>query len=182
LTRLVEDLLWLVRLDTGQVQEEFNVLGSVQEDVPSVISRIGSMYEAQAKSKGLNLVQEIEPTLPPVELYEPFLLDAVGRLLDNAIKFTREEGKCVYLTAQAGEGEVQVTVKDEGIGMTQENVEQLFSRFGQINRSKMEQQGIGMGLVISQALIQIHNGNITIESKLGKGSVFTIHLPVAEEV
>jgi signal transduction histidine kinase len=182
LTRLVEDLLWLVRLDTGQVQEEFNVLGSVNEDVADVVSRIGSMYEAQAKSKGLILTQEIESTLPPVELYEPFLLDALGRLLDNAIKFTREEGKHVYLMAQAVDDEVQIAVRDEGIGMTQENVEQLFSRFGQINRSKMEQQGIGMGLVISQALVQIHNGNITIESKLGKGSVFTIHLPVAEGI
>jgi signal transduction histidine kinase len=180
LTRLVEDLLWLVRLDTGQVQEEFRVLGTVNEDVASVVSRIGSMYEAQAKNKGLTLVQKIEPVLPSVELYEPFLLDAVGRLLDNAIKFTREEGKHVYLKAQSVDDEVQIAVRDEGIGMTQENVEQLFSRFGQVNRSKMEQQGIGMGLVISQALVQIHNGNITIESKLGKGSTFTIHLPVVE--
>ncbi len=181
LTHLVEDLLWIVRLDTGQVAEEFEVLGTVHGRVGDLVVHIGEMYEAQAQSKNLTVVSEIEADLPKVKLYEPFIVDALGRLLDNSIKFTRQPNKTIYLSVQAQDDEVQIAVRDEGIGMSEEEVQKLFTRFGQINRSRMEQQGIGMGLVICQSLIQIHDGNITIESELGEGSTFTIHLPIFKE-
>jgi signal transduction histidine kinase len=73
-----------------------------------------------------------------------------------------------------------VAVTDEGVGIAAEDFPYLFERFRQINRDEMEQQGVGLGLSIAQALVRLHGGEITVESTPGEGSTFTIRLPVAD--
>jgi len=138
-------------------------------------------YEKQAAAQGVTLELKAEPDLPPVELCEPFFRDALGRLVDNGIKFSRGEGKRVTVSARAADGWVEVAVADEGVGIPIGELSHLFQRFRQIGREQMEQQGIGVGLTIAQELIHLHGGEISVESAPGAGSTFTIRLPVAGE-
>lgn len=180
LTRLVEDLLWLVRLDTGQVDREFELLSTISADMDSLVFHTVGLYNVTAEAKGVNIILDMESDLPSVRLYDPFFSEAFGRLLDNSIKFTRDRSDQIFVKVWHADDRVKVSITDEGVGISAEDMERLFARFGQINRIQMEQQGLGMGLVIAQALIRIHNGELEVVSELDKGSTFTISLPVVK--
>jgi len=181
LTRLVNDLLLLVRLDTGQTAEEFQMLVEVRSDLGALVERTVRQYEPRARREGVVLEAQVERDLPPVRLCEPLFADALGRLIDNGIKFSLGEEKRVTVTARAREGRVEVAVADRGVGIPPEDLPYLFERFRQIERERLEQQGVGLGLAIARALILLHEGDIEVESTPGEGSTFTIWLPVVEE-
>ncbi len=181
LNRLVEDLMFMIRLDTGRMEEDFRILVCVHYDLNTVLKDTIQQYEKRAAAQGVTLESRMEPNIPPVQLCEPFFVDAVGRLIDNGIKFSRGERKRVTVNTQTADGWVEVAIADEGVGIPTEELSHLFERFRQIGREQMEQQGIGVGLAIAQELIHLHDGEITVESTLGEGSTFTIRLPVAEE-
>ena len=181
LTLLVEDFLLLIRLDTGQAEEEFRILACMHHNLDAILKRTVRQHEEQATAHGVTLETIVEPDLPPVRLCEPLFVDALGRLIENGIKFSRGEGKRVTVSARAVDDSVEVAVADEGVGVPPEEIPHLFERFRQIGRDKMEQQGVGLGLAIAWELIRLHGGEITVESELEVGSTLTIRLPVAEE-
>lgn len=180
LRSLVEDLLMIVRLDTGQLEREFRILAITHYKVGDVIERAVKLHGVQANKEGIVLETHVAPDLPPVQIYENFLSDALGRLIDNAIKFSRKKGKRVTVTASVVQDWVEIAVTDEGVGISPSGVAHLFERFCQINREKMEQQGTGLGLSIAKALVGCMGGDITVESVVGEGSTFTIRLPVVQ--
>lgn len=181
LTLLVEDFLLLIRLDTGQAAEEFRILACMHHNLDAILKRTVRQHEEQATAHGVTLETIVEPDLPPVRLCEPLFVDALGRLIENGIKFSRGEGKRVTVSARAVDDSVEVAVADEGVGVPPEEIPHLFERFRQIGRDKMEQQGVGLGLAIAWELIRLHGGEITVESEFAVGSTLTIRLPVAEE-
>jgi two-component system sensor histidine kinase/response regulator len=180
LTRLADDFLTLVRLDTGQAEREFQQLVEVRRDLDVIVTHTISQYEPQAAAKGVTLKSLVETNLPPVRLCQPLFADALGRLIDNAIKFSQGEGKVVTVSAQEAQGGVEIAVADEGIGISAEEVGHLFERFRQVDRKKREQQGAGLGLSIAQGVILLHGGEIAVTSTPGEGSTFAIRLPLAE--
>jgi signal transduction histidine kinase len=200
MSRLVGDLLLLIRLDAGRLAEEFHQGSRVRDDLGELVLRTVRRYEQRAVDQGLRLRVRVDRDLPPVRLCEPFFVDALDRLVDNALKFSRGMGQQVVVSAHAlpprptdvgpptnvgpttelrGQG-VGVAVTDEGAGIAAEDFPSLFERFRQINRDEMEQQGVGLGLSIARALVRLHGGEITVESTPGEGSRFTIRLPVAD--
>ena len=181
LTRLVQEMLVLIQLDMGQAEKDYRVLARVRRDLGAVVEETTSEYAAQAVKAGVSLETRLPEDLPAVRLCEPFFANALGRLVDNGIKFSRGEGKHVTVSSQAVEGWVEVAVADEGVGIAPSEIPHLFERFRQIDRERMEQQGVGLGLAIAQQLIRLHGGEIRVESEVGQGSAFTIRLPVAEE-
>lgn len=181
LKKLVEDLLMVVRLSTGQLDREFQLLATVHHDWPVIVERAAKVGALRAADKGIAVEVDIAPDLPPIKIYENFLSDAVERLIDNAIKFSRKKGKRVGVNVSSAEGWVEIAVEDEGVGISKAGVAQLFELFRQIDRQKMEQQGSGLGLVIVKGLVGCMGGDVTVESELGVGSTFTIRLPVAVE-
>jgi len=186
LYRLVEDLMYLIQLDTGRVEKEFQMMYSVHPGLSTLLETAVRQHKEQAADQGVTLEAEIEPRLPPVQLCETFFAEALGRLIDNAIKCSLRETKQVTVSAHVTDDAdqnpwVEIAVADQGVGIAAEHLSHIFERFRQIDREKMEQQGIGVGLSIAQELIRIHGGEITVESTLGEGSTFTIRLPVAEE-
>jgi signal transduction histidine kinase len=135
--------------------------------------------KAKAAAKGITLETHVAPDLPPVRLCEPFLVDALGRLVSNGIKFSREVGQRVLITALASGEWIEISVIDQGVGVPPDKTGSLFKRFQQINREKTEQQGTGVGLAIARDLIRLHKGDISVVSEPGQGSAFTVRLPVA---
>jgi two-component system sensor histidine kinase/response regulator len=180
LTKLTDDFLTLVRLDTGQAESEFRQLVEIHRDLDTIVTRVVGQYEPLAAAKGLALKSRVKPNLPPVALCEVLFADALGRLIDNAIKFSPDQGKQIVVHAQEVREWKEITVTDEGLGISPDEIPHIFERFRQVNRKKMEQQGVGLGLPIARGIIRLHGGEITVESALGQGSTFTIRLPRAE--
>jgi two-component system sensor histidine kinase ResE len=177
----VENLLLLVRLDTGQAAEEFRLMAQVNYKVGDLVERTVRSFEHQAIARGVVLESKVEPGLPPVRLHEALFADALSRLLDNGVKFSRDQEKRVTVRARSVEGRLEISVADKGVGIPLEQLPHLFERFRQINRKQLEQQGVGLGLTIARELIHLHGGDITVASILGEGSTFTIQLPIAQQ-
>ena len=180
LNRLVEDLLLLVQIDSGRAREEFEALVARYENLGEIVKRTATQFGSQAREHHVSLEVFADRDLPPVRLCEPFFVDALGRLIENGVKFSRNEGKEVRIGAKTVERQwVMVAVSDDGVGIPDEQQQHLFERFRQINRDQQEQQGTGLGLAIAQELIHLHGGKIVVNSTPGKGSTFTILLPPA---
>jgi len=178
LNRLVEDLMLLVQIDTGRTASEFHDLVQLHPDLEAVLIATIQRHKRQAAEQSVMLELTVEPNLPPVMLCPPIFMNALSRLISNAIKFSWGDMKRVKIIARATNEWVEIAVSDEGIGIAIHELPQLFIRFQQIRREEMEQQGAGLGLALSKELVQLHNGEITVESVEGEGSTFTIRLPI----
>lgn len=181
LQKLVEDLLIGVQIDIGQCAKEFDKFAVVRSDLRTILTSGARHCLSMAAKRNVTLEIEIASEFPPVLIYEEFFIDALLRLINNAIKFSLREPKQVLVRAYADQATAYVEIKDQGIGIAEENLTQIFRRLQQVDRRRTEQQGSGMGLFIAQSFIQLHEGQITVESALGKGSTFTVTLPVAEQ-
>jgi len=180
LNRLTEDFLMVVQIDTGRAEKDFESFARIHDDLSTTISRVTQYYQMITREKDIVFVVAVPPDLPPVKLHEGFFSNALNRLIDNAIKFSRQDSPHIEIHAATSPHWVQISVTDHGVGIAEEESTHIFQRFQQINRQKMEQQGTGQGLYIAQSLIQLHGGKITVNSRLSEGSTFTIHLPIAE--
>ena len=177
LTRVVEDFLLLIQLDSGRIGEQIRRFSEVRNDLPEIVSKVVEKYRPLAESQGVRLEFQTTDPIPPVRILEPLFADALGRLLDNAIKFSLRDEKEVRVHLYGEGGFVKVAVKDRGIGIPLEEIPNLFERFRQIGRERTEQQGLGLGLAIAREIVELHGGRIEVESHPGSGSTFTICLP-----
>jgi len=180
LTRLAEDIEMLVQLGTDQGRASLQDGITLRPDVTDILTVVGGQYEALAAQREIRLETKVEPNLPPLRLNVPFLVDALSRLLDNAIKFSRDQGKHIAFGARCCDGCVEVSIADEGVGIASDEMDRLFDRLHQIERDEMEQAGLGLGLFIARRLIELHDGSISVESTPGKGSTFVIRLPLPD--
>lgn len=178
---VVEDMLIGVQLDTGRSQREYEKFAHIDRDLDKIIR--STVYNCQhlAAEHHVTLEADVDEDLPPVELYSPFFKDALGRLIDNGIKFSQDPPRRVTVKAGADSGEIYIQVIDHGTGISEEQTKHVFQRLQQLNRQELEQQGTGMGLFIARSYIRLHGGDITVESEVGEGSTFTIMLPIADE-
>jgi signal transduction histidine kinase len=181
LRRLVEDFILLVELQTGEAQQIFQRRREWMTDLAALLQTVGANYAALATARGVSLSLDVPASLPPIWADETYLRDALNRLVDNAIKFSKKEGGQVIVSARLVEGWVRIEIKDQGIGIRTGELDKIFDVFHQIDRAKMEQQGSGSGLAISREIAKVHGGTLTAKSDYGVGSTFTIDLPVATE-
>lgn len=179
LVRLVEDLMLMVRLDSGVVAMEVDM-----RQYPLSVRRI--VNEAVTSKQGLIDTYGVElVTSLPEGLYvsgvNSYLMDAISRIVDNAIKFCRPTDGYVEIVAQAnGNNQVTIEVLDNGPGFEPQAIEKAFDRLVQLERDQNEQQGLGLGLAISRELVRLHGGDITAKTHSESGSSFYITLPLTE--
>jgi two-component system phosphate regulon sensor histidine kinase PhoR len=101
----------------------------------------------------------------------------VVNLLDNAIKYS-EPGKSILVQAEASQQEVLIQVVDEGCGIEKQHLERLFERFYRVDKARSRKLGgTGLGLAIVKHIMEAHGGRVSVESRPGRGSTFTLHLP-----
>jgi signal transduction histidine kinase len=148
-----------------------------------------NIFGSQVAKKGIRLQATIDPKLPAALHGDPLsLTQVINNLMGNAVKFT--QAGAIRLTVKvrrqtATEVELEISVQDTGIGMTEEELSRLFTVFGQADESTTRRfGGTGLGLAISRQLVELMGGTIRAESTPGKGSVFTVVLsvPVVPEV
>jgi len=172
LINLVQDLLNLSALEHPNVKlywEDVNL--------KTIANNVLAIFENAAKRKGLKLIQEI-PEPPPVIKGDGLRLEqALINLLDNAIKYT-EKGT-VSLRVKVVDDQVVISIQDTGIGIAAEHIPRIFERFYVVDRSRSRQSGgTGLGLAIVKHIVELHQGKIRVESTPGKGSEFSVVLPM----
>jgi len=184
LQQLIEDLLSLSRLDAGRA-----VPIHTRTDLNRLVSQLVSDRKALADEKGLALTTDLAPDLAPVMADEKMLAQVLTNLTTNAMNYTSAGGRILVRTAlQATDGPqpaawAAVSVIDTGYGVLPEEKQLLFERFyrGEAAR-RAGAPGTGLGLAICREIIARHEGHITVESELGKGSTFTVWLPSKTEL
>ena len=144
---------------------------------PLILQAIRDLDE-KAEKRGVIVSAQIPDRLTTWCVPE-FAQDVVRRLVDNAIKFSKREEGHVWVRAEPQDEWVAITVEDDGIGIDPGNLKYIFERFRQLDREKLEQQGIGLGLALADRLVELHGGRIEVESEPGVGSTFTVYLPVS---
>ncbi|MCD8485003.1 ATP-binding protein [Candidatus Woesebacteria bacterium] len=100
-------------------------------------------------------------------------------LIENAIKYSKQNTK-LHITAKKKSGTVEIAIKDYGIGITSEDIPHIFERFYRSDKSRSQTEGFGLGLSIAKQVVDKHGGHIEVTSILGKGSTFTVSLPMAQ--
>ncbi len=172
LSRLVTDLQDLTLAEAGQLR-----LHRVPIALEDVITNAVNALSLQANSKKISLCAAIPSDLPLVEADAQRVGQILRNLLSNAIKYTPEQGE-VRVSAKAAQGEVQVSVRDSGVGIAAEHLPSIFKHFyrADISRTR-ETGGSGLGLAIVEQLVHAHGGRVTVESRVGQGTCFIFTLP-----
>jgi two-component system, OmpR family, heavy metal sensor histidine kinase CusS len=175
LTRLVSQLLFLCREDTGIGVNEFRPM-----KLDDVVRDVVEHMQVMAREKGVKVLLELSETYR-VNGDKDRLRQLFFNLLDNAIKYTPSEGT-VTVRGESFDGQVHITVTDTGIGIPAEHVSHVFNRFYRVDPSRsLEIEGTGLGLAICQSIAEAHEGRIAIKSDLGGGTRVTLVLPMAQE-
>ncbi len=173
LNTIIEDLLMLSRIENeaehGEIKRERIRLRDIFQNALQI-----SRPRADEKRIRIELAGDEELSA----LVDPVLLEqAVVNLLDNAVKYSDPE-KTVRISAKAVDPEIQIQVQDHGIGIEKRHLPRLFERFYRVDKARSRAAGgTGLGLAIVKHIAQAHGGQVTVESRPGEGSCFTIHLP-----
>ncbi len=177
LQKLVDDFILLIELQAGETRQIYERRRLPVTDLPVLLQKVAADHAARAAERAVTLVTEAPADLPTVLADRELLGNALARLVDNAVKFSKPGGGRVMVTAQANRTGLQIRVTDTGLGLRPDDQLQLFNLFHQIDRAKHEQQGSGSGLAIARGLITLHGGTLSVESEFGVGSMFMIELP-----
>jgi signal transduction histidine kinase len=178
LQRITSELLDVTRIEAGRVE-----LVLKPTNLQHVVEAVLGEYEPEMKSKGQELTLEGPAQLPAALCDEGRAAQIVGNLLSNAIKYTPRGGQISVTLSEAEEaGFLKLSVTDTGVGISTQDQRQLFKRFFRAESAVLSRaDGAGMGLYITRALVQLHGGQVWVESMPGKGSTFCVTLPVADE-
>jgi len=172
LIELVNDLLDAAKHESGSLQLEFTAT-----DLHALIHEICEPREPLALEKGITLTQELPAALPPVRADRAKLRRIIVNLLSNALKFTPKGGRVTVRVEMTGENAVRIAVADTGVGIAAEDLPHLFAKYEQAgSRSAQGENGTGLGLYITRQLVELHGGEIHVESEVGKGSTFSFTL------
>lgn len=173
LSNLVNDILDFSKLRHNNLELR---LQSV--DLRAITNIVLTLSQPLAAQKGLQLINAISPELPPVEADENRLQQILHNLVGNAIKFT-PSGQVEVSVAPEKKDYLAITIADTGIGIPEDKFDRIFQSFEQAEGSTArEYGGTGLGLTITKQLVELHRGEIRVESQFGKGSKFTFTLPI----
>lgn len=165
-------------LDAARLQEHRIVLKQEPLRVQSVVPAVISMLKYMTDGKPVQMRMEVEEDIPAVWADEKRLLQILYNLLHNALKYT-EEGY-ISVSAEIREGYAVIRVSDTGVGMSEETRERAFIPYEQGTYGRTDGRGVGLGLSICKQLVELHGGTLSVSSELGKGSVFSFELPLAD--
>ena len=174
LSRLVDAMLKLSRLENGSTE-----LKTERTDVVYLIRSLVTSQHQLFHEKGLHLrfVDESQYGELNADIDPDLIREAVVNLMSNAMRYTDEDG-WVTVTVRQDKSDVLIAVQDTGIGIAKEDIPQTFSRFwrSDVSRERVS-GGLGVGLSLTKEIVDKHNGTILVESELGKGTTFTLHIP-----
>jgi signal transduction histidine kinase len=171
----VESLLNFGRLEAGVLNYRFEPL-----DAAELAGRVVAEFQDEAAGDRHLIELSAEDRLPPIRADREALSCVIWNLLDNAVKYSPESRRIWIDLARAG-NRVSMAVRDQGLGIAPSEQSQVFKKFIRGKASEMLNiRGTGIGLAIARQIIHDHAGEITVDSESGKGSTFTVFLPIVE--
>jgi PAS domain S-box-containing protein len=177
LLTIINDILDFSKIDAGQMS-----LRKMAFDPVEAIEDVATLLSSHASEKDIELLVRVSPAIPPMVLGDAGRFrQVVTNLVGNAVKFTERGHVLVDVAYKTNDGEpmISVRVEDTGIGIPEEKVDTIFEKFSQADASSTRRhEGTGLGLAITTGLVDLFGGYIEVESEWGKGSAFTVHLPL----
>jgi CheY-like chemotaxis protein/anti-sigma regulatory factor (Ser/Thr protein kinase) len=171
LLELINDILDFSKIEAGRTPINID-----KDEVVNIISNAMVTVEPMVVAKGVKLIQEVEPGLPILNTDILKVKQILLNLLSNAAKFT-DRGSIVVTAGKYGDM-ISISVKDDGIGIEQKNIDRVFEEFSQIDSSSARKyKGTGLGLPIARNYARLLGGDLTVNSEFGKGSTFTLVIP-----
>ncbi len=169
---LIDDLLDLARIESG-IRLRYG-----RVNLNRLFQEVAGRFEVQLQEKAMTLEFQVAPDVPLLAADPRRMAQIITNLVSNAIKYTPPEGH-VWLSAALHGDKVQIVVKDDGLGISPEDQAQIFTRFYRVRTPETESiEGTGLGLAIVKSLVELHGGQISVESRLGEGSTFYVTLPL----
>jgi len=171
---LINDILDLSKVEAGKLS-----LYAETFSLPKAIEEACAVLKGMADSKGISIHRRVSASLTDVTLDRQRLVQVLYNLLSNAVKFTDAGGE-VFVSAEAdARSDLCLRVRDTGVGILPEDLEKLFSEFVQLDSSASRRQGgTGLGLALTRKIVYAQGGTVSVESARGKGSTFTVVLPL----
>jgi two-component system sensor histidine kinase BaeS len=171
LQQLVEDLRTLSLADAGELR-----LNRQPIEPRALLAEVAALFQHRAVQQQITLVVDATDTLPAINIDEGRLVQVLGNLVANTLRYTPEGGH-ITLGAVERSGGVQLIVQDDGAGIPSEALPHIFDRFYRADQARHQDSNeSGLGLAIARSIVEAHGGTITAESELGKGTTFTIRL------
>ena len=173
LLSLINDILDLSKIEAGRMELDISDF-----DLRSALENAMTLVKERAQRNGIRLSLEVDRSLGVLHGDERKLKQILLNLLSNAVKFTPEGGK-VDVAARPGVDAVEISVSDTGVGITAEDQKVVFEEFKQVGSDYTRKaEGTGLGLALTKRFVELHGGNIRLESIPGKGSTFTFTIPL----
>jgi signal transduction histidine kinase len=175
LTQLINNILDFSRIEAGRKEYRF-----APTDLSRIVSEVIDAYRFTIEQQGFTLDVNVADELPELEVDKEALSQALINLVNNAIKYSRDE-KYLRVELKRSGDRVLLSVTDRGIGVPKSEQKKIFEKFYRAENSLVhETKGSGLGLSLVQHIMEAHGGSIEVESAPGKGSTFTLVLPVAK--
>jgi len=172
LSALINDVLDFQKLESGRMNFNF-----APANMADTIKEAADTMRLMAKNFKVELTVDVEPQVGTAVFDRNKMIQVFTNLLSNAIKFTPAGGK-VHFSAGVFNDTIAVTVSDTGMGIPKDDSPKIFERFYRVHRPGKEIQGTGLGLPIVAQIVERHNGTISVESEVNKGTSFTVSLPL----
>lgn len=174
LERLINEMLDLERMKSGRTTLELSAV-----EVNKLLRDLGERMQRMAPAH--RIVYQLDKELPSIQADQDKLLQVISNLLSNAIKYSPEGGE-ILLRSRQGEGSIQISIQDQGIGIAPEALREIFVPYSRIASEQTRYiSGTGLGLSVVHEIITLHGGSIWVESTVGRGSIFHISLPITQK-
>jgi signal transduction histidine kinase len=174
LNKTIDNILDFSRIEAGRQTYNF-----AYGDMAEVIENVLSSYRYQISNSGFDVQTKMQPDLPPVLIDRDAMAQAISNLLDNAIKYSGEV-KQLSIKLETVQSNLSLEIADRGIGIPRPEQSKIFEKFYRVGNGLVHDvKGSGLGLSLVKHIIEAHKGTISVESEVGKGSVFRILLPVS---
>jgi len=171
LEKLVNELFELSKLEANQVKAKKEPF-----IISELVSDISNKYQLIARTKNISISTDLSKELPPVYADVSLIERVMQNLIDNAMKFTPEGGKILISTNKDNDTDVRITVTDTGIGIPENQREQIFGRYYTANSFAELKNSTGLGLAIAKKILDLHNSSLELISKENEGSSFIFRL------
>jgi signal transduction histidine kinase len=175
LALLTDNILSLAKIEEGRAEFAFETT-----DIFALLSSVVSSFQERVRHEGFDIELKAQSPIPLVAVDRTALSQAITNLIDNAIKYSGDSRK-VVVGASVEEQFLAIAVRDFGVGINKEDIDRVFERFfrggDELTRTV---KGSGLGLTLVKEIVEAHRGRIQVESEPGKGSVFSIRLPLAQ--
>jgi two-component system, OmpR family, sensor histidine kinase ResE len=170
--RLVNELLDLARMEAGHISLNFDTI-----PIQSFVQRVTFKFQGVARESNVHLSSEVEEDAAMVEMDPDRIEQVLTNLIDNAIRYTPENGTVKVIQEEFEDG-ILISVADTGTGIQDEDLPFVFERFYKADKARTRgKSGTGLGLAIAKNIIEAHHGRISVKSKVGHGTTFSFYLP-----